>query len=114
MISDWERRQADRFYADLIGVRRGSRLPRRGSADEADPCADRDLRTGRVIFYDEDTLRYIEGWTRDTGSDDVFLVNRSAFDPIRSDGRLRSRQYDDYLRRSVRGERDLMPPLYVM
>ena len=39
----------------------------------------RDLRNGRVVFYDEDTLRFIEGWTRADGRDRLFLVNRSNF-----------------------------------
>ena len=70
----------------------------------------RDLRNGRVVFYDEDTLRFIEGWTRADGRDRVFLVNRSNFTPIRDDGRRRSRLFDDYLRRRIGGQRDLMVP----
>lgn len=73
-----------------------------------------DLRSGRVVFYDEDTLRFIEGWTRANKSDTVVLVNRAAFDPIRDDGRSRSRAFDDYIRRRFAGERGLRPPKYVI
>src|SRR5262245_31106878 len=69
-----------------------------------------DLRTGRVVFYDEDTLQFIEGWTRADGKDRVFLVNRANFTPIRDDGRRRSRLFDDYVRRWLGGQRDLMVP----
>jgi len=112
MISDRERREADRFYADLMGPRRRGRMSWRRVAEEADGSPD--LRSGLVVFYDEDTLRFIEGWTRDTHRDDVFLINRSRFDPIRSDGRQRSRMYDDYLRRVMGGARDRMPPMFSM
>jgi hypothetical protein len=112
MISDRERREADRFYADLMGPRRPGRMSWRGAVEEADGWPD--LRSGLVVFYDEDTLRFIEGWTRDTHADEIILINRSRFDPIRNDARQRSRAYDDYLRRSVGGARNLMPPLFVM
>ena len=69
----------------------------------------KDLKSGRVVFYDEDTLQCIEGWTRATRSDRVFLVNRRAFEQIRADGRSRSREFDKYLRRTISGERDLQP-----
>jgi hypothetical protein len=109
MISERERRQADLFYADLMGLA----TSRRDSGEEDAPWPN--LRSGRVIFYDEDTLRYLDGWTRATGSDDIYLINRNQFDPIRNAGRRRVRDYEDYLRRTIAGyERDLMPPLYVI
>lgn len=100
-----ERRQADRFYADLMGL---SQSRRSSSAEKTDE--EPDLRNGRVVFYDEDTLRCIEGWTRSDGRDRVFLVNRATFTPIRADGTRRSRLFDDYVARYIRGQRDLMVP----
>src|SRR6185295_15153600 len=54
------------------------------------------------------------GWTRADGLDRVFLVNRSQFTPIRENGRERSRQFDEFLRRRWLGQRDLMAPLFAM
>ena len=105
MFSAHERRQADRFYADLMGL---SRSGGSSSAEKADESPD--LRNGRVVFYNEDTLRFIEGWTRADGRDRVFLINRRDFTPIRDDGRKRSRLWDDYIARYIRGQRDLMEP----
>src|SRR5688572_31019320 len=70
LFSEHERRQADRFYADLMGL---SRSRGSSSAEKADESPD--LRNGRVVFYDEDTLRCMEGWTRADGRDRVFLIN---------------------------------------
>ncbi|MEO8077316.1 MAG: hypothetical protein ABI818_13375 [Acidobacteriota bacterium] len=122
MRSDSEHRNADLFFADLMGVSRprlslGGRGRRPGSnAQELAEQASgwEDLKSGRVVFYDEDTLGFIEGWTRASQSDDVFLVNRGAFDPIRIDARRRSREFDSYLRRTLSGKTDLQAPLYVI
>lgn len=74
------------------------------------------LRRFRTVFYDEDTLRFIEGWTRAKGSDGVFLINRGTFDPIRAEGRRRGREFNRFMAMAAagRGRMDLMPPLYVI
>jgi hypothetical protein len=118
MSSNRERRQADLFFADLMGFSRPQTSWRGWSAAAKNDAQrlseslreDEDLKSGRVVFYDEDTLRFIEGWTRANRTDTVFLVNRGAFDPIRADGRSRSREFDRYLRRTLAGERDLQLP----
>jgi hypothetical protein len=111
MISNRERRLADLFYADLMGLARPAATSNRVSAEE--DAGKPNPRSGRVVFYDDHTLRYLDGWTRDTGSDDVYLVTRRLYDPIRESGRRRGNAYSDYLRRAVRGQRDLMTPHYV-
>jgi hypothetical protein len=120
MFSEEERRQADLFLADLMGqsAPQTSRRPAgpavtRVPEVQEDAPTQTDLRSGRVVFYDEDTLRFIEGWTRADGKDRVFVINRGAFDPIRADGTKRGRELDEFLRRHIRGERNLKPPQFV-
>ena len=117
MISDRERRQADLFYADLMGLARPSAASRRYNAEEED-AGWRNLRNVRLVFYDQSTLEYLEGWTRyskdDPDTDRVFLIDRRQFDTIRTAGRSRGRALDDYLRRRAMGQRDLMEPRYVI
>lgn len=107
-MSNFERRQADLFYADLVGRSRRSSYPPISGEDV------NELRKGRIVFYDEETLRLIEGWTRATAADRVYVVNRSQFDAVRADGRRRSAQFDDFIRRTLAGRKDLQPPLFVM
>jgi hypothetical protein len=70
----------------------------------------------RTVFYDRWTLRYLDGWTRETGPSAVFLIDRSAYDPIRADGAKRGRELDGFLAQSLKAGRrgmDLMPPMFV-
>lgn len=97
----------------------GATRARRGGTGFREDLAEQVPRARfRTVFYDEDTLRFIEGWTRAAGSDGVFLINRATFDPIRDEGRRRGREYDRFLAQAVsaagRGRMDLMPPLYVI
>src|SRR5262245_30436627 len=110
MSSARERREADLFYADLFGRSPApARWRSRGRPVESVGCPcrqeseDTNYRTGRVIFYDKETLRFIEGWTRFTSTDQVFLITRSEYDRVRADGRRRSAEQDAFLRRRIRG-----------
>lgn len=107
-----ERREADLFCADLFGLRR----PAPFAEDVPTRWKNRD---GRVVFYDRNTLRFIEGWTRDappgeTGHDRVFLIDRPDFDRIRADGRRRARELDEHIRRHLAGQRNVGIPLYLV
>jgi len=115
MSTSRERAAADRFFADLMGLS-GPRVapPRPGRAesvaeffekDDAEP----DLKSGRVVLYDKNSLALIEGWTRANGQDVVVMIDRDLFTPIREDGHRRSRAYDDFLRARMRGESPKMP-----
>jgi hypothetical protein len=117
MVSFRERRQADLFYADLMGL---ARPPARRRSPAGAPRFSEDAptkwpgRKGRVVFYDRNTLRFIEGWTRDTTTDRVFLIDRSEFDRVRADGRRRARELDEHIRRHMAGQRNVGLPLYLM
>jgi hypothetical protein len=51
----------------------------------------------RVSFYDQETLHYLDGWTRATGPSAVFLIDRSGYDSIRADGDKRGKALNQYL-----------------
>jgi hypothetical protein len=115
MISNRARRQADLFYADLMGLPH----PAAGRPfGEEDGTPSPNLRNVRLVFYDKSTLQYLDGWTRyskdDPDTDRVFLIDRSQYDPIRERGRARRDALSDYLRRRAAGQRDLMEPRYVI
>jgi hypothetical protein len=115
MSTSRERAAADRFFADLMGLSapraaqptrtRAESVAEFFEQDEGDP----DLKSGRVVIYDEDSLICIEGWTRANSQDVVVLINRGAFKPIREDGQRRSRAFDDYLRARLHGESPKRP-----
>jgi hypothetical protein len=115
MSTSRERAAADRFFADLMGLP-DARVapPSRGRAESVAEFFEKDddgpdLKSGRVVIYDEDSLVCLEGWTRANGQDVVILINRGAFNPIRADGQRRSRDFDDFLRARMRGESPKMP-----
>lgn len=116
MISDRERRLADLFYADLMGLARPAAASRRYGEEDGTPSPN--LRNVRLVFYDKSTLQYLDGWTRyskdDPDTDRVFLIDRNQYDPIREKGRARGDALNDYLRRRAAGQRDLMEPRYVI
>lgn len=117
MVSLRERRQADLFYADLFGLSRPSarrRSPAGAPRFSEDAPTQWPGRKGRVVFYDRVTLRFIEGWTRDTTTDRVFLIDRSEFDRVRADGRRRARELDEHIRRRMAGQPNVGLPLYLM
>jgi subtilisin family serine protease len=64
----------------------------------------------RTVFYDRDSLQYLDGWTRATGPPAVFLIDRSSYDPVRAAGIKRGRAFDLYLKEALRtaGQRDRM------
>ena len=70
----------------------------------------------RIVFYDRESLRYLDGWTRATGPSVVFLIDRPIYDTIRADGAQRGRAFDQFLAQAVaatgRGRMDLMPPVF--
>jgi hypothetical protein len=70
----------------------------------------------RVVFYDRDTLRFLDGWTRAQREPAVYLTDRTIFDGIRADGARRARDLDRYLRRMLAsgGRADLMAPVFVI
>lgn len=70
----------------------------------------------RIVFYDLESMRYLDGWTRAKGPSAVILIERSIYDTIRADGAKRGRAYDQFLAQSLtaagRGRVDLMPPVF--
>ena len=68
----------------------------------------------RTVFYDRESLRFLDGWTRARGPSAVCLIDRSTYDTIRADGTRRGREFDRYLAQTLAGRRDLMPPLFVL
>ena len=123
MISNRARRQADLFYADLMGLPHPAAATRFGEEDSP-RCEGHNLnrtenlRNVRLVFYDRSTLQYLDGWTRcsndDTDPDRVFLIDRAQYDPIRERGRARAEALKDFLRLKASGRRDLMEPRYVI
>ncbi len=72
----------------------------------------------RTVFYDRESLRYLDGWTRATGPSAVFLIDRPSYDTIRADGAKRGRQFDQFLAQALaaagRGRMGLQPPMFVL
>jgi hypothetical protein len=70
----------------------------------------------RTVFYDRESLRYLDGWTRATGPSVVLLIDRPIYDTIRADGARRGRAFDQFLAQALaaagRGRMDLMPPVF--
>jgi hypothetical protein len=70
----------------------------------------------RTVFYDRESLRYLDGWTRATGPPAVLLIDRPIYDTIRADGARRGRAFDQFLAQALaaagRGRMDLMPPVF--
>jgi subtilisin family serine protease len=70
----------------------------------------------RTVFYDLESMRYLDGWTRAKGPSAVILIERSIYDTIRADGARRGRAYDQFLAQSLtaagRGRVDWMPPVF--
>lgn len=72
----------------------------------------------RTVFYDQDSLRYVDGWTRAAGPSAVFLIDRSGYNRIHADGVKRGREFDRFVAQALaaagRGRMDLQPPMYVI
>jgi hypothetical protein len=84
-----------------------------GLADAAQTAKTR----SRIVFYDQESLRYIDGWTRTTGTSAVFLINSNSdsYKKIRADGAKRGREFNQFLAQQLaqgQGQRDRMPPFF--
>ena len=90
-----------------------------GSADEQFVEQAQRARS-RIVFYDRETLRYVDGWTRGKGPSAVFLIDRPTYDNIRAEGAKRGREFHRFLAQALaaagqgRMPSDLMPPLFVI
>jgi hypothetical protein len=68
----------------------------------------------RIVFYDQESLHYLDGWTRATETSAVFLINSDSYKKIRADGAKRNQELNQFLAQHVpqgRGQRDRMPPV---
>jgi subtilisin family serine protease len=70
-----------------------------------------------IVFYDQESLRYLDGWTRATGPSAVFLIDRPSYAPLRADGVKRGQNLDLFLAQALKAGRrgmDMQPPMFVL
>jgi hypothetical protein len=90
---------------------------RGGTAREGEESAEQAPQPrARLVFYDRDTLRCLDGWTRAQREPAVYLIDRTIFDGIRADAARRARDFDSYVRQMMAsgGRADLMAPAFVI
>lgn len=96
---------------------RTARPPARGSRVREEEFAEQAPQPrARLVFYDRETLRCLDGWTRAQGAPAVYLIDRGIYDGIRAEGAQRARDFDSYLRQQMAagGRADLMAPAFVV
>jgi hypothetical protein len=73
----------------------------------------------RIVFYDRERLRYLDGWTRAAPPSSVYLIDRGIYDDLRRDAVKRGQEFNRFLRQALtlRGQGrpvDLMAPSFMM